>query len=88
MEDLFQSFKHLKRVPPAENLDNRIMDAIRQRKLNSIPYYKVAIAASVIFILSFLEIRWMGKSVNSNNQYTFDSIYQIRVDNNLYNEKD
>ncbi len=86
MKDLFQQLEYVHQVEPPADLESRILQSIRQNKLNQVSYFKVAVAACFLILLLTIEIRWSQQQSSKQSLSEDASFFQLNVNNNLYHE--
>ncbi len=85
--DKLNLLKNIKRLEVSETLYDKIAQRIELKRANTVPFYKLGIAASLIFAIIISQVLIISKSdkMNSSNRYQVKELVEVN-NNNLYNE--
>jgi len=75
--------KKVKKVNTPDDLFDKIMQKVNNRKQNGVSWHKIAAAACIIFSLSYIEIQFIAKNIQAEKP--LNTMVEIN-NNNLYNE--
>lgn len=87
MQDNLHLLKNIQRVEVSEALYDKIVLKIVQDKANIVPFYKVGIAASILFTMIISQFFMISKSEKMNESNIGKTINLVEInDNSLYYE--
>jgi sigma54-dependent transcription regulator len=86
-QDNLNLLKNIKHLEVSEMLYDKIAQRIELKRANTVPFYKVGIAASVLFALTISQVLFISKSEKMNSSNLTQPNVLIEINNNtLYYE--
>jgi sigma54-dependent transcription regulator len=86
-QDNLNLLKNIKRIEVSATLYDKIAQRIELKRANTVPFYKVGIAASLLFALIISQVLFISKleKMNSSNLTQPNELIEMN-NNNLYYE--
>jgi len=86
-QDNLNLLQNIKRIEVSDLLYDKIVLKIEQNRINTVPFYKVGIAASLLFAMIISQLFMISKSEKMNTPSIGKMINLVEINNNsLYHE--